>query len=138
MFFLNRVEPTTTTRRTFTKALSPPQYLLNQSMNKMQIHVIIMLSKREVRMKVKQSHYVESSVTRFGEISPLWQTFTSIWQNFDSFFLIWQNAESTLAICDIFGLIFIVANGQILKNKLAIWSHWLKASFLTKRLRVVQ
>ena len=97
-----------------------------------------MLSKREVRMKVKQSHYVESSVTRFGEISPLWQTFTSIWQNFDSFFLIWQNAEPTLAICDIFGLIFIVANGQVLKKNLTIWSHWLKASFLTKRLRVVQ
>jgi len=27
-------------------------------------------------------------------------------------------------ICDILGLIFIVANGQILKNNLTIWSHW--------------
>ena len=37
-------------------------------------------------------------MTRFGEISPLWQKFTSLWQIFDSFFLIWQNAEPTLAI----------------------------------------
>ena len=37
------------------------------------------------------------SATRFGEISPLWQTFTSLWQIFDSLFLIWQNAEPTLA-----------------------------------------
>ena len=29
-----------------------------------------------------------------------------------------------LQICDIIGLIFIVANGQIVKNNLTIWSHW--------------
>ena len=40
---------------------------------------------------------VLSSVTRFGKILPLWQRFTSIWQFFDSLFLIWQNAEPTLA-----------------------------------------
>ena len=33
--------------------------------------------------------------------------------------LLWQ-------ICDIIGLIFIVANGQILKTNLTIWSHWLR------------
>ena len=42
------------------------------------------------------------SVTRFGEILPLWQNFTSLWQN-----------------CDIIGLMFIVSNGQILKNNLS-------------------
>ena len=31
-------------------------------------------------------------------------------------------------ICDIIGLIFIVANGQILKNNPTIWSHWLSMS----------
>ena len=51
------------------------------------------------------------SVTRFGEISPLWQKVTSLWQNFDGLFLISQNAEPALAI-------FSVANGQILKNNL--------------------
>ena len=40
--------------------------------------------------------------------------FTSIWQIFDSLFLIWQIAEPI--ICDIIGPIFIVANVQILKN----------------------
>ena len=29
-----------------------------------------------------------------------------------------------LQVCDIIRLIFIVANGQILKNNLTIWSHW--------------
>ena len=40
---------------------------------------------------------VGSSVTRFGEISPTWQKFTSLWQIFDGLFLIWQNAEPALA-----------------------------------------
>ena len=31
--------------------------------------------------------------------------------------LLWQ-------ICDIIRIIFLFANGQILKNKLTIWSHW--------------
>ena len=38
-----------------------------------------------------------SSVTRLGEILPLWQKFTSFGQIFDSLFLIRQNAERTLA-----------------------------------------
>ena len=33
--------------------------------------------------------------------------------------LLWQ-------ICDVIGLIFIDANGQILKNNLTIWSHWVR------------
>ena len=51
------------------------------------------------------------SVTRFGEISPLWQKFTSNRQFFDRLPVIWQ-------ICDIIGLICIAANGRILKNNL--------------------
>ena len=38
-----------------------------------------------------------TSVTRFAEISPLWQTFTSLWKMFDGVFLIWQNSKPTLA-----------------------------------------
>ena len=42
------------------------------------------------------------------------KNFQILWQLFDSLFLIWQNAEPTLAnLCDIIGLIFIVANGQM-------------------------
>ena len=40
-----------------------------------------------------------------------------LWQIFDSLFLIWQNAQPTLAICDIIGQIFIAENGQILKKQ---------------------
>ena len=34
---------------------------------------------------------------------------------------------------DIIGLIFIDANGQILKNNLTVWSHWLQLTELTKK-----
>ena len=37
-----------------------------------------------------------TSVTIFGEISPLWQNFTSLWQLFGGLFLIWQNSQPTL------------------------------------------
>ena len=39
---------------------------------------------------------VTASVTRFFEILPLWQNFTSLWQIVDSLFLICQNVEPTL------------------------------------------
>ena len=54
-----------------------------------------------------------SSVTRFGEMSQLWQNFIRLWHVLS---LLWQ-------IWYIIGLILIVANGQILKNNLTIWSH---------------
>ena len=38
-----------------------------------------------------------NSVTRFDEISPLWQYILRHWQNFDGLFTIWQNFVSTLA-----------------------------------------
>ena len=58
---------------------------------------------------------VGSSVTRFGEISPLWQNVIGIWQKF----------KPILAIFKIdIGQMFTVVKGQILKNDRAIWSHW--------------
>ena len=51
--------------------------------------------------------HIVSSVTRFGEISPLLQNF------------------KVLSICAILGPIFSDWNDQIIKNNLAIWSHWL-------------
>ena len=63
------------------------------------------------------------SVTRFVEILPLWQKLTFIDQFFESLFLFWQNTESTLANLWHYWAIFLGANGQILKNKLVIWSH---------------
>ena len=40
---------------------------------------------------------VANRVTRFGKSLPLWQKFASCWQICDGLFLIWQNAEPTLA-----------------------------------------
>ena len=60
------------------------------------------------------------SVTRFGESRHFVK---SIWQFFDGSCLILQ-------ICDIIGQIFIVTNGQKLKNNLIIWSHCLPTSYL--------
>ena len=37
------------------------------------------------------------SVTGFGEISPLCLKFTNLWLMLEGLFLIWQNAEPTLA-----------------------------------------
>ena len=56
--------------------------------------------------------------------------FDQIWQNFATgkfwtvYFLFGKILSLLWQICDILGLIFIVANGQILKNNLIIWSHW--------------
>ena len=71
------------------------------------------------------------SVTRFGEISPLWQKFSSAWPIFDGLSLICQNSKPTLAnLFHYFGLIFIAANGPILKYNLTIWSHCQKTNTL--------
>ena len=37
------------------------------------------------------------SVTRFGEILPLWHNFKSIGQIFEGLFSIWQNVDHTVA-----------------------------------------
>ena len=63
------------------------------------------------------------SVTRFGEVLPPWQNFTSLWQNLTVYFLFGKLLSLLCKIWYIIGLILIVANGQILKNNLTIWSH---------------
>ena len=50
------------------------------------------------QMSEKRSRKVDTiSMTRLSKISPFCQKLTSFWQIFDSLFLIWQNAEPTLA-----------------------------------------
>ena len=49
-----------------------------------------------------------TSVTRFGEISPLWQKFSRLWQIVDGLFFIWQNVDPILLICYIIGLISLL------------------------------
>ena len=80
--------------------------------------------------------YVEASVTRFGEISPLWHDFKNLRQIIDALFSIWQNFNLTLGKIAI-GQVFIVTDGHMLWNNLAIWSHWLKPTYRIDHLDVV-
>ena len=62
-------------------------------------------------------------VTRFGKISPIGQNFSSLAKFLTVHFPFGKMLSLLWQICDIIGLVFIFANGQILKNNLAIWSH---------------
>ena len=60
-------------------------------------------------LAVIKNPIIRDGVTRFGEISPLWNFLDVLWQFVKGIFTIWQ-------ICYALGLIFIVANGQISKK----------------------
>ena len=80
-------------------------------------------SKRVLHFNAKafESSLVCSSVTRFGNISPLWQNLQS-WAIFlflfgNIFDLLWQILNDVWQI-------FEDANGQMLEHNPSIWSHW--------------
>ena len=60
-------------------------------------------------------------MTRFGEISPLWQNFESPWQSFKDVPLFWIYFVENFATVEI----CIICIGTYGKSYLAIWSHWL-------------
>ena len=64
-----------------------------------------------------------TSVTRFGEISPLCQKFQSLWAIFWMSYLVFGKLLSRLWHFYATGQIFIVVNGQRLHSNKAIWSH---------------
>ena len=64
------------------------------------------------------------SVTRFGDILPLWQNCTSLSNFLTVYFLFGKMLSLLCQTCHTIGLIFIVANGQIKKKNSTIWSHW--------------
>ena len=69
-----------------------------------------------------------SSVTRFGEISPLWQNCTSLWQFFEGFLIFGKIVN---LLCQHFysiGQKLIVVKGQIVKE--LIWPSGHTASVL--------
>ena len=74
----------------------------------------------------------------------IWQNFATLAKlykslaNFLQFFLIWQNVKPTLANLVHHWAIFIVANGQILKNNLTVWSHYLSFTFQRRKLILCQ
>ena len=63
------------------------------------------------------------SVTRFVRYFTILAKNKGLWQFSKGFFRIRQYFEPTLAKSGI-GQIFVVVNGEILKNNLAIRSHW--------------
>ena len=71
-------------------------------------------------------------MTRFGEISQLWPKVNNLRQIFEGLCGFWQNVELTLVKFNVQEQSFIVTNGQILKNNLAIWSHWTWASICSE------
>ena len=71
-----------------------------------------------------------TSVTRFGIILSLWQsfknlsqTFKKLWQPFEGLFCVWQNFKPTFAIFIKFGQTRAIVSSQERKNYLDIWSH---------------
>ena len=56
------------------------------------------LWRNEEKMTEFTSRRLRGSVTRFGEISPLWQYFKSLDQICNSLFSVWTNFEPALAI----------------------------------------
>ena len=79
---------------------------------------------------LNHSRSFTSSVTRFGEISPLLPKVNNLWQTLYCLFSVSQHFEPTLAKLYVFGANLIVVNGDILKNNLAIWSHCLPGKFV--------
>ena len=79
---------------------------------------------------------VDYCVTRFDKILPLWQKFTSLWQIFRGWLLIWQNVESILAILWHYWANFHGYKLPNIKNNLTIWSLWLipRNSYLNSKL----
>ena len=76
-----------------------------------------------------------SSVVRFGEISPLWQTLKWLRQFNQGLFCIWQKCYLLWQILYTIGQFFMVVNGQIMKTTKAIWSHCFRglSSYLYSR-----
>ena len=65
-------------------------------------------------------------MTRFGQISTTLAKFYSIWQySYGLIYLLFVKALNPTVAKKAIRQILIAANGEILKNNLAIWSHWL-------------
>ena len=64
------------------------------------------------------------SLTRYNQCDQIWRNFASLANFLTVYFLLGTMLSLLWRISHIIGLIFTVANGQILKNNLTIWSHW--------------
>ena len=71
-----------------------------------------------------------TNVTRFGEISPLWQIFEELWQLVKSLFsiwqnqnLLWQNQNLLWQIACAIWLIYIVVNSHNIEKVILASGH---------------
>ena len=71
-------------------------------------------------------------VTRFGEISPLWQNFKSLWAIFLMVHLLFCKILVQLWHFYAIGQIVIVVNGQRLNSYIATWSPGLATKFTSE------
>ena len=78
-----------------TSNTSPPSLSLSQPVSLIKIEKTSLLL--FYFLGTNRSLFLPSSVTTFGEISPLWQHILQLWQNWDGLVSIWQNFEPTLA-----------------------------------------
>ena len=67
-----------------------------------------------------------TNVTRFGEISPLWQIFEELWQLVKSLFSIWQNQNLLWQIACAIWLIYIVVNSHNIEKVILASGHTVK------------
>ena len=78
-------------------------------------------------VKTKEKAYIKSrlaaSVTRFGEISPLWSNVKSLWQVLRVNLIFGKVLNLLWLIFRYNTQIFIAENGNIIKINLAFWSH---------------
>ena len=88
-----------------------------------------------------QNSFTESSLDRFDlqtreqcgqiwQISPFWYNLKSLGQIFDGLFSTWRKFDPTVSKRFTIGQVFIVVDGQIVLNNLAIWSHCLRVTLL--------
>ena len=79
------------------------------------------------------SQTVAGSVTRFGEFSPLRKIFKVLHNFLRVYLLLGKILDWLWQISCAIGQVFIDINGQMLKNNLAIWSHWLPVLFISDK-----
>ena len=73
---------------------------------------------------------IPRSVTRFGEISPLWHNLKVLRSTF--------LRAKCWSYCgkNVLAQVFIAVDGKILSNILAIWSHWFRVSLSFQRVTI--
>ena len=95
--------------------------------DKISTNLVTLLGHQKM-VREKDDRFGVTMRERERECDQIWRNFATLAKLYKSlaYFLFGKMLNLLWQICDIIGLIFIVAHGQILKNNIAIWSHWSK------------